>query len=269
MLGITRTGEDAMLSIRLPDVRFVPALAVAALLLAAPELTAQAALPFAPGEQCVYRGSNALGRIGTGTMAVEADTAGGERIYLLRFDFRGRVGIFTVADQSRSWFDPSAMASQRFTKHERSPITSRDEDVRMDRGSGRWRTRSAGGAMATDSPLDELSFIYYVRSLSLADGEEYSLARHYDPSRNPVTVRVLGRGSIDVPAGRFRTIAVEMRVRDPLRYRGTGVIQLHLTDDARRIPVRIESSIPRAGRMVLSLESGSGCGAAPRMARAD
>jgi len=246
----------------------------AALLLGSAGTAAQGApprLPFAPGEQCVYRGSNALGRIGTGTMAVEAgEEVGGRPTYLLRFDFRGRVGVFGVEDRTRSWFDPASLSSTRFTKRERSPISSRDESVRMDAAAGRWESAGgSGGAMATDAPLDELSFIYYVRTLRLADGDSYSLARHYEAGRNPVTVRVIGRGRTTVPAGSFRTVHVEMRVKDPVRYRGEGVIHLHLTDDARRVLVRMESSIPRAGRMVLSLQSGTdGCDAA-RLARAD
>jgi len=98
----------------------------AALLLGAAATAAQdapAPLPFGPGEECVYRGSNALGRIGTGTMAVDAGEAvGGRPTYLLRFDFRGRVGVFGVEDRTRSWFDPASLASTRFTKRERSPI---------------------------------------------------------------------------------------------------------------------------------------------------
>jgi hypothetical protein len=228
-----------------------------------------AAVPFSPGEQCVYRGTSRLGRIGTGTMSVARDSAG-DRMYLLSFDFRGRIGFFRVSDRTRSWFDPRAMSSQHFTKRERSPITSRDEDVRMDVAGRRWQDRvRGGGSMATDSPLDELSFIYYVRALRLAEGDSYSLSRHYDPSRNPVTVRVIGRGVITVPAGSYRTIEVEMRVVDPVRYHGVGIIQLHLTDDERRIPVRIESAIPRVGRMVMSLESGTGCGIINRAAAAE
>ena len=231
---------------------------------------ARGELPFAPGESCVYRGTSALGKIGMGTMGVDAGEAvDGRPTYLLRFDFRGRVGPLGISDRTRSWFSPGALASYRFTKRERSPITSRDEDVRMDLESMRWEAARGGGAMSTDAPLDELSFMYFVRTLRLADGDSYTLARHYDPRRNPVTVRVIGRGRIQVPAGSFRAIEVEMRVLDPVRYRGEGVIQLHLTDDARRIPVRIESAIPRAGRMVLSLESGTeGCDVG-RLARGD
>jgi hypothetical protein len=238
--------------------------------LAAAEAGAQG-VPFAPGESCTYRGSSRLGRIGTGTMAVEAGgTVEGRSTYLLRFDFAGRVGIFGIQDRSRSWFDPATVASYRYTKRERSPVASRDEDVRMLMSARRWEgSEGEGGALGSDRPLDELSFIYFMRTLRLADGDAYSLARHFDPSRNPVRVRVLGRGTMQVPAGTFRTVHVEMRVRDPHRYRGEGVIQLHLTDDDARIPVRIESNIPQAGRMVLSLESGRGACDAARLARAD
>lgn len=239
---------------------------VRAYLLAAAVLAGSAAgaqgqtpLPFAAGETCVYRGSTALGRIGTGTMAVEPAQVDGARMLLLRFDFRGRVGPAGIEDHSRSWFDPATRGSRRFTKRERTPLTSRDEDVTMDAATRRWTTPTGrGGAMSTDAPLDELSFIYYIRTLRLAPGDTYTLTRHYDQARNPVRVRVVGRGPIRVPAGTFQTIEVEMRVIDPVRYRGEGVVQFHFTDDARRILVRTESAIPRAGRMVLSLESGAG-----------
>ena len=215
-------------------------------------------LPFSPGEELVFRGSNRLGRIGTGTMAVEGpEQVRGTAAYVLRFDFRGGMGPVRVEDHTRSWFDPAARASVRYTKRERSPITSRTEEVEMDAAARHWRSGAAGGgggAMPTDEPLDELSFLYFIRTLPLRDGESHSLARHFDPGRNPVTVRVTGRRSLDVPAGRFRVVQVEMRVRDRARYQGEGVIRMDLTDDTRRIPVRIESSVPRAGRLVLSLE---------------
>lgn len=240
----------------------IPALTLAATLAAPalPEAQRPRPLPFAPGDRCVYRGSGVLGRVGTGVMAVDGPVEmEGRPVYLLRFDFRGRVGPATVEDRTRSWFDPAGLGSLRYTKHERSPVSSRTQDVRMDWAARRWSSAAeAGGAMATASPLDELSFLYFIRTLPLAEGAVYSLARHYEARRNPVVVTVLGRGAIRVPAGELAAIEVLMRVKDPARYGGEGVIRLHLTDDARRVPLRIESTMPRVGRMVLSLESGSG-----------
>jgi hypothetical protein len=210
-------------------------------------------LPFAPGEACVYRGSGPLGRMGSGTMAVEADGAGGT--WLMRFDFRGRLGIVGVENHTRSWFDPGETASVRFTKLERSPISTRRQDVRMDPASRRWTGEREAGAMPTTAPLDELSFVYFLRTLRLAEGDSYSFDRHYDTARNPVRVRVIGRGPVRVPAGELPAIEVEMRVRDAHHYDREGVIRIHFTDDTRRIPLRMESQIPVAGRMVLQLEA--------------
>lgn len=227
-------------------------------------------LPFAPGEECTYRGSGPLGRMGRGTMGVDGGQAmGGRETYLLRFDFRGRVGIAGIEDHTRSWLDPAEMASLRYTKRERSPVTSRDEDVQMNPATRRWTAARGGGAMPTSEPLDELSFIFYIRTLPLANGDVYSVNRHYEAGRNPVVIRVVRRGLTRVPAGEFRTVEVEMRVKDPAHYRGDGVVRFHFTDDARHVPVRIESAMPVGGRMVLSLETpAASCGAEPVAAHA-
>jgi len=81
------------------------------------------------------------------------------------------------------------------------------------------------------------------------------VVRHYDAARNPIAVRVVGRDTVRTSAGTFSTIVVEMRVKDPRRYGGEGVIRLHLSDDTFRYPVRIESSVPVLGATVLTLES--------------
>jgi hypothetical protein len=237
--------------------------------LSAQTLAAAGALPFAPGEECIYRASGPLGRIGTGTMAVEhAGGGAGAGNWLLRFDFRGRVGPVVAEDHTRSWFDPRAVASVRYTKRERSPVSSTNEDVTMDLAAGRWSAADGtGGPLASRSPLDELSFLYFLRTLPLADGDSHTFTRHYEVDRNPVLVRVVERRRLRVPAGEFATVVVEMRVRDPDRYGQTGVVRLYLSDDVHRIPVRIESSVPRVGRVVMTLEDTSrGCAPAGALA---
>ena len=252
-----------------PATLWAYAAAGAAAVLLAAQAAGQAsagAFPFAPGEACVYRGSGPLGRMGSGTMAVEADGAGGT--WLMRFDFRGRLGIVGVENHTRSWFDPGETASVRFTKLERSPISTRRQDVHMDAAARRWTGEREAGAMPTTAPLDELSFVYFLRTLRLAAGDSYSFDRHYDTARNPVRVRVIGRGPVRVPAGEFPAVEVEMRVRDAHHYDREGVIRIHFTDDARRIPLRMESQLPVAGRMVLALEAITPtCGAPASTAR--
>jgi Protein of unknown function (DUF3108) len=89
----------------------------------------------------------------------------------------------------------------------------------------------------------------------LEPGESHSLDRHFAAERNPVVVTVLGREQIELGLGTFSAVVVEMRVRDPERYQGEGVITLHLSDDDCRLPLRIESDVPGLGRTILTLEA--------------
>lgn len=219
-----------------------------------------ARLPFAIGEELIYRAnSSRFGSLGTGAMRVEGpEEVRGRDTYLLRFDFRGRLGPVALEDRTRSWIVPRRMAALRYHKRERAPLLSRGEEIELYPAEQRWESANGNeGWTPSDAPLDELSFLYFVRTLPLADGDVYTLNRHFDPGRNPVTVRVLHRERLVVPAGAFPTVVVEMRVQDRRRFRGTGIIRMNLTDDDSRMPVRIESSFPVIGAVTLLLESGS------------
>ncbi|HZI16747.1 MAG TPA: DUF3108 domain-containing protein [Myxococcus sp.] len=230
-------------------------LGAALLAVSAPALAQQAERPFAAGEALPYAVKlGSLGGDGTGHLRVEeAAPLRGEPVVLLRFDFETRVGPFKVKHHSRSWLSTTRMASLRYEVDEQAPVGEKHDQVELFPETRRWEGRRGQGISPSAEPLDELSFLYALRTLPLAPGHIYRLERHYDAKRNPVKVRVLRREPLSVPAGTFDTILVEMEVSDPDRYGGQGVLRLHLTDDARRLPVRIESKVPMAGELVLQL----------------
>ena len=84
------------------------------------------------------------------------------------------------------------------------------------------------------------------------------MARHFDSARNPTVVTVVGRGDVQVAAGRFHAVMVEMRVRDARPYKGEGVIRIAFSDDRCRLILRLESEMPDAGKATLSLVSFTG-----------
>lgn len=129
----------------------------------------------------------------------------------------------------------------------------------------RWTgAEGAAGQSPDDLPLDELSFIYFIRTLPLTPGAVHRFDRHFDLSRNPVTVHMIRRETIPTPMGELRTFLVEMRVRDPRHYKGEGIIRIHLTDDACRAPARIQSKMPILGTTVMTIESqNTRCGGKP------
>jgi uncharacterized protein DUF3108 len=230
--------------------------------LSSANLTAQAPteLPFGPGEQLTYTVRvSKLGTVGRGTMTVDGPvTVRDVETYVLRFSLRARFGFLTAEDRTSSWIDPQRMATLRFHKHERHPLSKYDEKVELFPQDGHWeRSPSDTGVSPTDAPLDELSFIYFVRTLPLVPDTTYELTRHFESGRNPIQVKVVRRDTLITEAGTFPTVFVELRVKDPRRYRGDGVIGIHLSDDRFRIPVRITSSMPVLGATVLTLASRS------------
>lgn len=253
-----RLGVMAALALSRPE--RVAAQELAALVPASPgraTASAPAPLPFAPGERFTYAVKVAkMGASGHGAMWIAGpEMVRGTEAYVLHFDSKAGLGPFRASDKTTSWLDPQRMATLRFSKVEHHLFASHTDDVEVYPAQRRWSAAdSTTGESSTDSPLDELSFIYYIRTLPLAADSVYVVERHFDVQRNPTTIRVIGHEDIETKAGRFSTLKVEMRVRDPRHYQGEGTIVFNFTDDTRRIPVRIESTVPVYGKTVLTLE---------------
>jgi len=251
-----------------PPARFAWAAFAAALagglLAAAPELSAQAgtspngsSLRLIHGEELHYSGDfGVFGKVGTGIMTVSAPHCEQSRaVVRLDFNFRGRIMLMGIRDETSSWVDATDNISLRYEKDERHPMGTRTErvDIHPERG---WWEPEGGVVKALDSerPLDELSFLFLARSLELEPGESVEFARHFDAARNPVVMRDRGRSTVTVPAGRFAVRVLEMDVHDPTRFGDAGRVVLYLSDDADRIPVRIATAMPVVGEMVLVME---------------
>jgi hypothetical protein len=241
-------------------IRLLAGAAITLLLLGmcAVPVRAQQPLPFAVGEKLVYSVSvKNVKTVGKGTMQVSGPVdVRGSTTWLLRFDFQAGLGPIKAVDRTESWLDPDRVASLRFSKHERHPLGKSDQRVELFPAERRWTAENGeSGESLSDAPLDELSFMYFLRTVPLLADSTYRFDRHFENGRNPTTVRVVRREPVTTKAGRFETVLVEMRVRDAKHYKGDGVIRIHLTDDALRLPVRIESAMPVVGTAVLSLES--------------
>jgi hypothetical protein len=213
-------------------------------------------LPFEVGEELVYDAKvGVFGRVGEATMRVDAGcTIADRRALRLSFDVSGGAAFLRVEDATRSWVDARTLATLRYEKSESSPLGSHSERVSVFPSQGRWEDADGRSfETATSMPIDELSLLYYVRTLPLERDDVDLRAGHFDVRRNPIVLRVLGRDTVNVPAGRFAVIGIELRVRDPRRDRGTGVIRIDLTDDDRRLPVRIRTSLPGSTPVTLVL----------------
>jgi hypothetical protein len=214
--------------------------------------------PFSRGERLTYQVSLANGsKVGTASMWIDGPVdVRGTSTLLLRFDSRIRYLLVPAVSSSSSWFDPARQAALRFVKEERNPLSHHDESIELYPEDRRWKSADGEtGVSPSDRPLDELSFMYFIRTLPLTPGAIYHFDRHFDSSRNPSVVSIIRREVIPTPMGEIHVVRIEMRVRDPRHYEGEGIIRIHLSDDECRLPVRIESKLPVIGTAILTLAS--------------
>lgn len=228
-----------------------------------PSAGSVARLPFPVGEALEYSVHVSVGgTVGAGQMRVEGPVAEGDVMtYRLVFDMQAGRGPVRATDRTVSWLDPASFSILRFEKTERHPLSRSREAVRVDRVRGLWVDTEEHEEPAADDwkrlgslqPLDELSFIYFLRTLPLHRDTTFQVSRHFDASRNPTTIRILGEELVETPVGIFRTRIVEMDVRDPKRYRGVGTVRFNIDTADCHVPVRIVSRMPVLGVTTLLL----------------
>jgi hypothetical protein len=230
-----------------PLSRLAAALIVLLVCLVVPlSLHAQAprALPFKVGEYHEYDLKFGVITVGSGSLSVTGpDTLRGREVLRLRYEIRGGIPFFRVHDVMESWFDPIAMSSLRFTQdlnegpkhYDRHFDFFPDEQIVLERGKPRAATVSA--------PLDDASFIYFVRSLQFETGQTQSFTRYFRPSANPVTIQVLRRETISVPAGTFNTIVIKPIIRTSGIFSEGGQAELWFSDDASHTLVQMKAKL--------------------------
>lgn len=216
-------------------------------------------VPFGPGERLEYDVRlGALGRRGQGHMSVMGvDTVRGRRAYHVMMAYEGGFLFAKVKDRYESWIDVSTFVTLRAIQDIRQLNYERfrhfeffPEEMRFERKDG-----GSPGTLATREPLDDISFFYFVRTIPLEVGREYTLNRYYRESGNPVVLRVVRKDTVQVPAGTFRTIVVRPLIRTSGLFGQGGEAELHFSDDERRILVLMTSKIPLVGALSLHLRT--------------
>jgi hypothetical protein len=218
-----------------------------------------ASVPFGPGEKATYRVTyGVLGTVGRGTVEVAGiDTVRGHPTYHLVFKLKGGIPLAKVDDTQESWLDVHGLFSHRFKQDidEVNYERLRTLDFFPEEKVWRWLERERSGPLATDEPLDDVSFMYFARTLPLEIGKTYMLDRYYKDEGNPVTVKVLRRQTIKVPAGTFQTLVLKPIIRTKGLFAEGGEAELYFSDDERRMLVLMTTKVAKIGTLKLHLES--------------
>ena len=176
---------------------------------------------------------------------------------LASFNANAGIAFLKGSDATRSWIDLARMTSLRFQKIEHRPFSSAKADsVEIYPDLRHWDGMDGtSGTSISDRPLDELSFIYFLRTITLLPDSLYSFDRHYDQRRLPTTVRIVKHDTLKTPFGELSTVEYEMRVVDQHNYKTTGLIYFWFSEDRCHLPLRIESAMPVLGNSIMTLET--------------
>jgi hypothetical protein len=161
-----------------------------------------------------------------------------------------------VRDVLESWLDVRTLESLRYMQDSRQGDRQAKDSIEIipergiyqetewrRKGTEEWSIRTKPDSATVADPLDETSFLYYVRTQTLAANQTYSYNRYYKPSRNPVQLNVLRREKIKVPAGTFSAVVVRPIFQSKGVFGQNGRAEVWFTDDARRYMVRLETSL--------------------------
>ena len=209
------------------------------------ETLGMAGKPFHVGEKLTYNAKVNFLHVGTGTMRVVGiDTVRGHTTYHTSFDVHGRMLFFSVNDHYESWFDTASMVSLRYKQSidEGSYEAERIYEMFPERKtfSENGKPEEAGVSM----PLDDGSFIYFVRTLSLDTGQTYEFNRYFKPDRNPVRLVIERRERIKVPAGEFNAIVVKPAIKSKGIFSENSNAEIWFSDDSLRLMLRMKSGLP-------------------------
>jgi hypothetical protein len=215
-------------------------------------------LPFGDGERLTFLIHTAkFGNVGKAVMALNGPVdVRGIETSVASFDANAGIAFLRGNDATKSWIDLSRMAALRYQKTERRPFSSARDSVEIYPDLHHWdATHGDSGTTVSDAPLDELSFIYFLRTVTLVPDSLYSFDRHYDKRRLPTTVRVVKHETLTTPLGPFDTVEYEMHVVDARDYKEQGVLFLWISDDRCHLPIRIESVMPVLGNGIMTLQT--------------
>ena len=200
--------------------------------------------PFAIGERLTYDARFGPLHVGHGTMLLAGiDTVRGHIAWRAVFTISGGTFFFRVRDSTVSWFDTTSLSSLRFVQkiHEGRYHADRDYTIFPERST--YARLDQPEVPSVPAPLDDDSFLYFLRTVPLEVGRVYRFDRYFQPEGNPIIIQVLRREKVTVPAGTFNAIVVQPQITTPGIFSQKGHAEVWLADDSSHVMLQLKSGL--------------------------
>jgi hypothetical protein len=208
--------------------------------------------PFHPGEKLTYTISWSK-VISAGTAVMEVKKEGpedGREAY--RFISTARTTgmvdkVYRVRDVVQSVVDHRTLRNISYDLNSRHGSKKKVRKLLFDHEKGEVTYISGGGTDVVKIPADTqdaLSSVYYVRTHpEFIVGKSFVVDIHDSGKNWAVEMHVLARERIKTPVGEFDTIKLKTYPKYEGVFMHKGEIFMWLTDDSRRVPVLMKSTI--------------------------
>jgi Protein of unknown function (DUF3108) len=197
--------------------------------------------PFAVGETLRYDAKLGYFPVGTATVSVSRRVPErGVDAYVFTMAGQGGPPGWRVRYDLTSWVDSRRFNSLRFHRQLMQAGKAEKHEYIIVPDSSRYREIGVPGEwVAPSEPLDELAFLYFLRTAPLQLGRSYTYSRYFRTGYNPIEVVVAAaREPVAMPDGKsVASIPVEVTSRGM-------TMKVWLTDDARRLPAQLELPMP-------------------------
>jgi hypothetical protein len=217
---------------------------------AAPQTRSEALLP---GEILTYDISwSDFVTAGTAVMEIKEETPPNGTSVLRFTATTHSLGLvdkfYRVNDRLESVFDPAIMQSIKFSLNQRHGKKKRHRELVFDPANKNVVAKQNDDPPVTvpvpDQVQDSLSSLYYLRTRDdFTVGEPITIQVHDSGKNWSVEVQTLGREKVKTPAGEFATIKVRTFPKYEGVFMNKGEIFIWLTDDSRKVPVLMKSTI--------------------------
>lgn len=187
-----------------------------------------------------------FGFIGVGNASLQViglDSVRGTPSVHAQFAVQGGVRFYRVNDRYESWFDPRSFITLRTVQHIDEGSYDRDRDYEFFPERQMMSENGKPDTTTVSEPLDEASFLFFLRTIPLEVGQTYTFSRYFKPDRNPVTVIVERKEQVKVPAGTFNTIVVRPIIKTTGIFGEGGRAEVWFTDDSTRTLVQLKSRL--------------------------
>jgi hypothetical protein len=212
----------------------------------------------AAGERATYELRLAGREVGAGSLEVLGEErVGGFNTLHTTLQVSGGVLFAKVDYRFDSWIDPEKLFSRRFVQDQKELTNKRyrEYDFAPEQKTYRQVDNGEDGVLASSEPLDDVSFLFYARTLPLRVGDVDTIPRYFKPGHD-VILRVLRKERIRVPAGAFETIVVQPTITDAGGLFGQGgQAEVYFSDDDARTLVMLKSRVPLVGSLSLHLRN--------------